>query len=260
MRPRRSLGQHFLLDRTIADRVSALTLGDDRDVRVLEVGAGTGALTASLVEHGARVTALEIDAKLVALLRDREDLHGVDIVETDALAYPYDEYAALGDWRLAGNLPYNVGTPLVAEIARLPRPPQRMVVMLQKDVIDRLVAKPSTPAYGSLTLVVAARMRVRRAFTIGRTHFWPQPNVESSVAVLEPSQSVDIGNLRRFDEVVKAAFAYRRKTLVNSLLRALGAPRDQTLTALEALDLNPEIRAEQLDLATFAKLAAKLGG
>lgn len=212
------------------------------------------------MQHGAHVTALEIDARLVGFLRAREDLHGVDIVEADALEYPYDDYARLGAWRLAGNLPYNVGTPLVAEVARLPRPPERMVVMLQKDVIDRLVAKPSTPAYGSLTLVVAARMNVRRAFTIGRTHFWPQPNVESSVAVLEPAHRGDIGNLARFDEVVKAAFAYRRKTLVNSLLRALGTARDQTLAALGALDLDPEIRAEQLDLATFAKLAAKLGG
>jgi 16S rRNA (adenine1518-N6/adenine1519-N6)-dimethyltransferase len=259
VRPKRSLGQHFLLDHTIADRVAALAIGDDRDVRVLEVGAGTGALTVSLVQHGARVTALEIDAKLVALLRAREDLHGAEIVEADALRYPYDEYAQLGAWRLAGNLPYNVGTPLVAEIARLLRPPERIVVMLQKDVIDRLVAKPSTPAYGSLTLVVAARMRVRRALTIGRTHFWPQPNVESSVAVLEPSRQVEVENLTRFDEVVKAAFAYRRKTLANSLLRALGAPRDQTVAALEALNLDPETRAEQLDLATFAKLAAQLG-
>ena len=234
-------------------------MGEDGDVRVLEVGAGTGALTASLVRHGARVTALEIDPRLVEFLRDREDLRGVDIVEADALEYPYDDYAQLGAWRLAGNLPYNVGTPLVAEIVRLPRPPQRMVVMLQKDVIDRLVAKPSTPAYGSLTLVVAARMQVRRAFTIGRTHFWPQPNVESSVAVLEPAHQVEIGNPVRFDEIVKAAFAYRRKTLVNSLSRALGIERGQSVAALEALNLNPEIRAEQLDLATFAKLAAKLG-
>jgi 16S rRNA (adenine1518-N6/adenine1519-N6)-dimethyltransferase len=224
------------------------------------VGAGTGALTAALVARGARVTALEIDARLVAFLHSREDLRGVDVVEKDALRYPYDEYARLGPWRFAGNLPYNVGTPLVAEVVRLPRPPERMVVMLQKDVIDRLVAKPSTPAYGSLTLTVAARMLVRRAFTIGRTHFWPQPNVESSVAVLEPSRQVDIENLSRFDEVVKAAFAYRRKTLVNSLLRALGAPREQTGAALQALNLNPETRAEQLDLATFAKLAAQLGG
>ena len=236
-----------------------MVLEDGAQARVLEVGAGTGALTQALASRGAQTTALEIDSRLVAVLRDRTDLTGVRIVEADALRYPFEEFAALGPWRLAGNLPYNVGTSLVADVVRLEHPPERMVVMLQKDVIDRLVAKPSTPAYGSLTLAVAARMRVRRAFTIGRSHFYPRPNVESSVAVLVPEKSVEIGNLTRFDEVVRAAFAYRRKTLVNSLLRALNVPRDQTLTALEALRLDPEIRAEQLDLSTFAELAAKLG-
>jgi 16S rRNA (adenine1518-N6/adenine1519-N6)-dimethyltransferase len=226
---------------------------------VLEVGAGTGALTAALLRSGASVTALEIDARLVDLLRERLDLRGAEVIEIDALRYPYQEFSRLGDWRLAGNLPYNVGTTLVAEVVRLQAPPRRMVVMLQKDVVDRLVAKPSTPAYGSLTLIVAARMRARRAFTIGRSHFWPQPNVESSVAVLETARQVEIENLTTFDEVVKAAFAYRRKTLANSLLRALGVPRDQTVAALEALHLDPETRAEQLDLATFATLAATLG-
>jgi 16S rRNA (adenine1518-N6/adenine1519-N6)-dimethyltransferase len=225
----------------------------------LEVGAGSGVLTEALCARGANVTAIEIDAALVRLMREREDLRGANIIEADALRFPYDEFASLGPWRLAGNLPYNVGTPLIAEIARSARPPERTVVMLQKDVVDRLVAQPSTPAYGSLTLLVGARMRVRRAFTIGRTHFYPKPNVDSSVVVLEPRQPpAEIADFGRFDEVVKAAFAYRRKTLSNSLLRALGIPREQSAAALASLHLDPEIRAEQIDLSTFARLAQKL--
>ena len=233
--------------------------GADAALRVLEVGAGTGALTAALATRGARLTALEIDSALVKLLRDRSDLRDVEVIEADALRFPYGDYAGDLPWRMAGNLPYNVGTPLVAELSKLARPPERMVVMLQRDVVDRLVAKPSTPAYGSLTLVVAARMHAKRAFTIGRSHFYPRPNVDSSVVVLEPrARDLGIADFERFDAIVKAAFAYRRKTLCNSLALALAIPRERTVAALDALDLNPEIRAEQLDLPTFAELARRL--
>ena len=228
---------------------------------MLEIGAGTGALTVALHERGAAVTAIEIDSSLVRLLRERRDLEGVEIIEADALRFAFDAYASRGPWRVAANLPYNVGTPLVAELSKLRCPPERMVVMLQKDVVDRLVARPSTPAYGSLSLVVAARMRVQRAFTIGRTHFYPRPNVDSSVAVLEPLPvRPEIADFERFDSIVKAAFAYRRKTLANSLSHALRIPRERTLAALERLELDSEIRAEQLDLAAFTELARELAG
>jgi len=162
---------------------------------------------------------------------------------------------------MAANLPYNVGTPLVAELVKLQNPPERMVVMLQKDVVDRLIAKPSTAAYGSLSIVVSARMQVHRAFTIGRSHFYPRPKVDSSVAVLQPlAVRPNIDDFTRFDSIVKAAFAYRRKTLANSLLHALGIPRERTVTALNSLELDSEIRGEQLDLTAFAKLTRELAG
>jgi 16S rRNA (adenine1518-N6/adenine1519-N6)-dimethyltransferase len=193
------------------------------------------------------------------VLRDRRDLEGVEIIEADAMRFPFDDYAARGAWRLAANLPYNVGTPLVAEISKLRQPPERMVVMLQKDVVDRLVARPSTPAYGSLSLVVGARMHVRRAFTIGRSHFYPRPNVDSSVVLLEPlATRPNIDDFARFDSIVKAAFAYRRKTLANSLSHALGIPRERTVAALKSLELDAEIRAEQLDLVAFTELTREL--
>lgn len=228
---------------------------------MLEIGAGTGALTAALHERGAIVTAIEIDPSLVMLLRDRRDLEGVEIIEADAMRFAFDDYAARGAWRMAANLPYNVGTPLVAELAKLRHPPERMVVMLQKDVVDRLVARPSTAAYGSLSLVVSARMHVNRAFTIGRSHFYPRPNVDSSVAVLEPlAVRPNIDDFERFDSIVKAAFAYRRKTLANSLSHALRIPRERTVAALKHLALDPEIRAEQLDLRAFTELTRELAG
>ena len=177
------------------------------------------------------------------------------------MRFAFDDFASRGAWRMAANLPYNVGTPLVAELSKLRRPPERMVVMLQKDVVDRLVARPSTAAYGSLSVVVSARMQVHRAFTIGRSHFYPRPKVDSSVAVLEPlAAPPNIEDFARFDSIVKAAFAYRRKTLANSLLHALGIPRERTVTALNRLELDSEIRGEQLDLTAFAELTRELAG
>lgn len=177
------------------------------------------------------------------------------------MQFDYDAYAGGREWRVAGNLPYNVGTPLLAELATRDEPPLRIVAMLQKDVVDRLVARPSTPAYGSLTLLVGARMDVRRAFTLGRTHFYPPPKVDSSVVVLERRPATPrIESFPRFYEVVRGAFAYRRKTLANSLFRAVAIPREETVAALRSLNLDTEARAEQLDLAAFAELAGKLAG
>lgn len=185
----------------------------------------------------------------------------MEIVEADALQFDFDAYAGDGEWRVAGNLPYNIGTPLLVELATRARPPSRIVAMLQKDVVDRLVARPSTPAYGSLTLLTGATMEVRREFTLGPAHFHPRPKVDSSVVVLERRRTpLRTQDLSRFREVVRGAFAYRRKTLANSLTRALGIPRERTASALRALSLDPEARAEQLDLAAFARLADELGG
>jgi 16S rRNA (adenine1518-N6/adenine1519-N6)-dimethyltransferase len=228
---------------------------------VVEVGAGTGILTAALLGLGAELTALEVDPSLVELLHERDDLQAARIVEADALRFDYDAYARAGPWRLVGNLPYNIGTPLLVELAMRKEPPSRIVAMLQKDVVDRIVARPSSPAYGSLTLLVGATMTARRAFTIGPSHFHPRPNVESSVVVLDRrTETTKIVDMDRFHEVVRGGFAYRRKTLANSLSRSLGIPREETVAALRTLALDPETRAEQLDLAAFAELARHLAG
>ena len=227
----------------------------------LEVGAGTGALTRALLDAGGHVRALEIDPDLVAILRDREDLRAADIVETDALAYDYA--AAYGDAPLCatGNLPYNVATPLMLQWIALPSPPQRIVVMVQKDVADRLTARPGTPAYGSLTLAVGFAMRVRRAFVLGPDVFYPRPKVDSAVVVMERHEEppVAVRDVAFMLQVVRAGFAYRRKTLANSVALALDIDRSRVQAALERLGIDTEIRGEQLDLDAFAALSGELG-
>jgi 16S rRNA (adenine1518-N6/adenine1519-N6)-dimethyltransferase len=247
IRPKKRLGQHFLMDGGTASRIARLAVDAPGD-RVLEIGAGTGALTAALVRLGGDVTAFDIDPEMVEILRSRGDLGGAVVLEGDALAFDYAGWAGGREWRVAGNLPYNVGTPLLVLLAALERPPERIVAMIQKDVADRLVAKPGTAAYGSLKVPPSA--------------FYPRPGVDSTVVVLhrlaEPAALVR--DRARFEQVVRAAFAYRRKTLANSLSLALGLPRERIAAAIGSLSLNPDVRGENLDLRTFAALTEALSG
>jgi 16S rRNA (adenine1518-N6/adenine1519-N6)-dimethyltransferase len=248
------------MDGGVAKRIAVLCVWEP-EARVIEVGAGTGALTGALLACGARVTALEIDPALVEILHDRSDLAPARIVRADALEFDYASEAAGEPWCAAGNLPYNVATPLIAGWLQRPDPPRRIVAMIQRDVAERLVARPSTPAYGSLSLLAQYFSAVTRAFVLGPGAFYPRPKVESAVVVMErhATPPVAVRDRAFFLQVVRGAFAYRRKTLANSLSLALGIARERTQSALASLDIDSEIRAEQLDLGAFGALADSLG-
>jgi len=230
--------------------------------RVLEIGAGTGALTRALVTLEADVTAFDIDPELIAVLRARADLERVTVLQADALTFDYAAWVAQAPWVATGNLPYNIATPLMLLLADTAPPPERIVVMIQRDVADRLTAKPGTASYGSLTVAIGLRMQVERAFSVSPAQFYPRPNVNSAVVVLRPHAvpPVDVRDIAHFERVVRGAFAYRRKTVANALSLSLAVPRERITDALRALQLSPEIRGEALDLATFAALADALAG
>jgi 16S rRNA (adenine1518-N6/adenine1519-N6)-dimethyltransferase len=249
------------MDGGVSRKIAALSVSEP-GAHVIEVGAGTGALTCALLEAGADLTALEIDHDLIAILREREDLAAAQIVEGDALTFDFDARTVGRTWTAAGNLPYNVATPLILRLFELDNPPERIVAMIQKDVAERFVAKPGTPEFGSLSLFVQFHARVRRALTLGPQSFYPKPGVDSAVVVLERLTTPPIAVRDRafFLQVVRGAFAYRRKTLANSLQLALAIERERTQRALAALDIDTEIRAEQLDLGTFGALADRLAG
>ena len=260
LRPKKRLGQHFLLDGAAAARIAAACVASGT-TRVVEIGAGTGALTRALLDAGAGVTAIEIDPDLVEILRDRPDLAGANIVQADALVFDYDAAAEGEPWCAAGNLPYNIATPLITGWLGAADPPQRIVAMVQRDVADSFLAKPSTPAYGSLTLFTNYWATVTRAFVLGPGAFYPRPKVDSAVVIFERRShpAVSVRDEALLLQVVRGAFAYRRKTLANSLSLALGIDRTRTQAALGTLDIDTEIRAEQLDLGAFGALADKLG-
>src|SRR6185312_8599608 len=157
-----------------------------------EIGAGTGTLTQALLAEGAGVTAIEIDPELVALLRSRDELQAAHVVEADALEFDYTSYANAGPWLVAGNLPYNVATPLILRFCEMEDGPQSLTVMIQKDVAERLAAKPGTAAYGSLTVAVGYAMHVRREFTLGPGSFYPPPKVHSTVVRMERREQLPV--------------------------------------------------------------------
>jgi 16S rRNA (adenine1518-N6/adenine1519-N6)-dimethyltransferase len=261
IRPRKRYGQNFLVNASAARHVARLALAQAApETKTLEIGGGTGALTLALVEEGADVTALEIDPKLVALLRSRPELSAARIIEMDALTFDYRAWSRGAAWRVAGNLPYNVATPLMLQLVEMEGGPEALTVMVQKDVAERLIAAPGTAAYGSLSVAIQYSMTVELAFTLSPRSFFPPPKVQSSVVrlVRRAQPAARVRDPAMFWKVVRGAFAYRRKTLVNSLALSLDLDRAAIMLGLELCNISPELRGERLDLSDFARLADAL--
>jgi 16S rRNA (adenine1518-N6/adenine1519-N6)-dimethyltransferase len=261
LRPKKRYGQNFLENASAARKIAQLSLSDAAvDLRMLEIGAGTGTLTLALIEEGADLTAIEIDPGLVTLLRSRNDLAAARIVQADALTFDYRGWSSGRPWSVAGNLPYNVATPVVLRLIEMEQGPDSLTVMVQKDVADRLAASPGTREYGSLSVAVQYAMQVQPAFTLSPGSFFPPPKVRSTVVRLVRRERpiVDPRDPVLFWKVVRGAFAYRRKTLSNTLALALDLDRAKIARALELSNLSPELRGERLDLGDFARLADAL--
>jgi 16S rRNA (adenine1518-N6/adenine1519-N6)-dimethyltransferase len=261
LRPKKRYAQNFLQNASAARKIARLSLENvPPKTRTLEIGAGTGALTSALLEEGADLTAIEIDADLVAVLRSREDLSRASILHADALTFDYRAWAAGRPWNVTGNLPYNVATAVLLALIEMDDGPFSLTAMVQIDVAQRLIAAPGTPAYGSLSVAVQYAMLARQVFTLSPGSFFPAPNVRSSIVRLERRAEPQVRprDSAIFWKVVRGAFAYRRKTLANSLALALDLDRATIARALKSSNLSPELRGERLDLADFARLADAL--
>jgi 16S rRNA (adenine1518-N6/adenine1519-N6)-dimethyltransferase len=250
--PKKSLGQHFLVDENILGVIGRLAeLGPD-DV-VLEIGPGLGVLTRFLAARVARVHAVEIDASLESHLRDAGDnvvLHLGDALQLDLASIAHDAT------KLVANLPYNVATPILVEsLDGLPRV-EHWCVMVQREVADRLFAEPGTKAYGAVSVLVQLVCERTGFHPVSRTVFRPPPNVDSALVAFR-RVGLPAGYLR-VKQVVGAAFAHRRKTLPNSLALAGVASRAQAAHALAEIGRGPSTRAEALAPAEFVALAQGL--
>lgn len=253
VRPDTSLGQHFLLDENLADLAVREARLDGSSV-VLEVGAGLGTLTVPLARVARWVHAIEIDERLLAALDDAiAGLANVRVHHGDAMRMDLAALRPAPD-RLVANLPYHVATPVVLDALDALPTLGRIVVMVQREVAERWLAAPGSRLYGapSVLLQLATRPAFRRQ--VGREVFTPRPRVDSTLVAFERVAESPPPNVRA---VVRAAFATRRKMLVNALVTA-GARRDDVLDALRSLDLSERARAEELPPDAFPALAAAL--
>jgi 16S rRNA (adenine1518-N6/adenine1519-N6)-dimethyltransferase len=226
------------------------------DDRVVEIGAGLGSLTLALAETGASVTAVEIDRYLLPALREVAEPAGVTVVEGDAMRLDWPALlgpAGGGGWVLVANLPYNVATPLVADLLDLVPQIQRMLVMVQKEVGERLAAGVGDDAYGAVSVKVAYWAEARVVGKVPPTVFVPAPNVDSALVsiVRRPAPAVDPADVtaERLFEVVRAGFAHRRKMLRGTLAGVVDP------SAFERAGVAPTARAEELDVHAWGRLA-----
>jgi len=255
--PNKRLGQNFLIDPNIVRKIIALAELGPSD-HVLEIGPGRGILTETLCHAAGRVTAIEVDPRLHAYLEARQaELPNVDLVCDDALAYPV-ESLPMGTIVVA-NLPYYISTPLLFRLLDQRDRFPRMVLMLQNEVADRLVAKPGGSDYGVLSVMAQYAAEITKAFRVSAQCFRPRPEVGSAVVLLRAKERTRLNQKEEstFRALVKAAFAHRRKTLVNSL-RDEGYEPHPLDEALQRLDIDPTRRAETLSVEDFLRLARAL--
>jgi 16S rRNA (adenine1518-N6/adenine1519-N6)-dimethyltransferase len=252
---RKRFGQHFLHDPGTIDRILHAISPKPTD-RLVEIGPGRGALTGKLLDATGALDAIEIDRGFASELRER--FAGRDtfrLHEADALRFDFGALARerTGKLRVVGNLPYNISTPLLFHLLSHREAVEDLHVMLQKEVVDRMVAMPGTGEYGRLTVMLAPWTQIERLFEIGPGAFQPPPRVRSAVARIRirsvPAFTVD----ERFAGVVAAAFSQRRKTLRNAVRTLVPEP------AIRAAGIDPAARPETLTPAQFALLANSAG-
>jgi len=247
--PRRDLGQNFVADPNTVRRIAALADVGAGD-HVVEIGAGLGSLTLALAETGASVTAVEVDAGVVPMLRaELAGLENVRVVEADAMTLDWPELLGAGEhWTLVANLPYNVATPLVCDLLDGVPAIEAMVVMVQREVAERLAAAPGNKQYGAVSIKVAYWAEASVAATVPASVFVPRPNVESALVriVRRSPPDVDPGVLF---PLVRQAFGQRRKMLRKSLRDTV------TPDQFAAAGISPAERPERLGLDAWCRLA-----
>jgi 16S rRNA (adenine1518-N6/adenine1519-N6)-dimethyltransferase len=249
LRPSRALGQNFLADPNTARRIVRLA-GVGAGDRVVEVGPGVGSLTSELADAGARVLAVELDRHLVPVLQSVVADRDVEVVHGDAMTVDWSALLGDSEWAMVANLPYNVATPVVMRALETAPMIQRFLVMVQREVGERLAAGVGDAAYGAVSVKVAYYAEARVVGTVSANVFIPRPKVESALVsiVRRPEPAVDVSDEARLFELVRAGFATRRKSLRNALAGVV--PVD----ALERAGIDPSARAETLTVADWARL------
>ncbi len=249
--PRKRFGQNFLVDtRIMADIIFAIHLA--KDDLLVEIGPGLGALTRPLLQALNHLHVVEIDRDIVERLRQEFPAEQLTIYSADALEFDFSVFG--NNLRVVGNLPYNISTPILFHLSSFAANIRDMHFMLQKEVVARMVAAPSTPDYGRLSVMLQCRFEMEQLFSVPPESFRPVPKVESAIVRMSPLRQAPIepSKEKLFAGIVSAAFSQRRKTLRNTLHGYL-KPEDYV-----ALEIDPRLRAENLSVAQFVAITNHL--
>lgn len=247
---KKGLGQNFLFDPSILGRIINVAGLSPHDT-VVEIGPGPGRMTAMLAGYARKVIAIELDESLhERLAKELSGYNNIEVVHGDALAFPYD---TLGEFKVVANIPYYITTPILFKLLERKNRVVSITVTIQKEVAERIVARPGGKDYGVLSLMIQYRARPRLEFTIPRGAFRPVPKVDSAVVHIEISErpSVSVRDEGFFFKVIKTAFSQRRKMLLNSLKSMDGDIKEKLVMA----GIEPSRRPETLSIEEFARLA-----
>ena len=260
--PKKGLGQHFLIDRNILNKVIRTAQVGKEDV-VLEVGPGLGEMTLALAHKAKHVIAVEIDSKLVEILKKKlADYPNVDVLRGNILTINFrkSDFREGQKMKVVANLPYQISTPLLFHFIELKEYFSSLTLMLQKEVAERIVASPGSKAYSPLSIFIQLFSDLSIQFFIKPSAFFPPPKVESAVIhmVLKERPAVVIDDEKWFKKVVRGCFSYRRKTLINGLKHSgISLPYDKE-KRMEKIGIDPRRRPETLTIQEFANLAEAL--
>ena len=263
---KKKFGQNFLTDHNILTKITQ-TAELSKEVNVIEIGPGIGSLTQYLLEEAAEVMAFEIDKSLIPILEekmapyDNFTLVSADILKVDLLSEIQKFKNPNLPIKVVANLPYYITTPILMHLIESKIPFSEFVVMMQKEVADRIAASPKTKAYGSLSIAVQYYMEASVAFIVPRTVFIPAPNVDSAILkmVRREAPLVEVEDEEWFFKTMHSSFVHRRKTLMNNLQAAFGKESKPEIEKLLAqAEISPTIRGEALSIEEFAKLAEAL--
>jgi 16S rRNA (adenine1518-N6/adenine1519-N6)-dimethyltransferase len=249
--PRKRFGQHFLVDPEIIEQIVS-AIDPQRGDHIVEIGPGLGALTRPLLARVEHLHAIELDRDLSGRLREQHSADRLTVHQADALEF---DFAALpAPLRIVGNLPYNISTPLLFHVGAVATRCRDLHFMLQQEVVDRMVARPSQSEYGRLSVMLQYRFRLERLFKVPPGAFRPQPKVHSAVVRLvpRPTQELNASSEAELSRIVTRAFSMRRKTLRNTLSGLISA------TDLAQLGIDPGKRAQDLPIAAFVTVANRL--
>ena len=240
-KPRKRFGQNFLVDQQIINQIVS-TISPKKNDHIIEIGPGKGALTFPLIDYLKNIHVIEIDRDLIALLQKKNNIK-ITIHEFDALVFNFGQFKQ--NVRIVGNLPYNISSPLLFHLLNYRDNIIDMTFMLQKEVVDRIVAPPGSKVYGRISVIMQTFFDTELMFVVPKESFDPQPKIESAILYLKTKKQPLVKNSKPLEEIVKIAFSQRRKTLKNCLKSVLN--QSQT-------DIDLSQRAEMLSVENFVTL------